>query len=154
MSRLQDQNVHSSASMLILVRNREVGRVNGLSISPDFGVQAVPTGIGSIMPSEHVPLEWRAELSIESFLIRLRSTTTGNTGVQEVLGIPVGEDILLTQPFDIIVQDKITHETILTCEGCTWSSVSFSVRQGAITGKDARAMCLRVAQNAQYNPKS
>jgi hypothetical protein len=106
------------------------------------------------MPSEHVPLEWRAELSIESFLLRLRSSTSGNTGVQDVLGIPVGEDILLTQPFDIIVQDKITKETILTCEGCTWSSVSFSVRQGAITGKDARAMCLRVVQNAAYNPKS
>lgn len=154
MAKLTNQNVHASNSMIILIRGKEVGRVNGLSISPDFGTQAVPYGIGSIMPAEHVNLEWRAELSIESFMIRLRSTTTGNTGIQDVLGVPVGEDILNTEVFDIVVLDKVTKEPIMSCEGCTWSGVNFSIRQGAITGKDARAMCLRVKQAARYNPTS
>lgn len=152
MAKLTSQNVHASNSMLIMIRGKEVGRVNGLSISPDFGTQAVPEGIGSIMPAEHVPLEWRGEVSIESFMIRLRSTATGNTGIQDVIGVPVGEDILLTEVFDIVVLDKVTKDTVLVCESCTWSGVNFSIRQGAITGKDARAMCLRVKQNPKYNP--
>jgi hypothetical protein len=152
-AKLTNQNVHASNSMLIFIRGKEVGRVNGLSISPDFGTQAVPEGIGSIMPAEHVPLEWRGEVSIESFMIRLRSTASGNTGIQDILGCPVGEDILLTETFDILVTDKVTKETVLVCEGCTWASVSFSIRQGAITGKDCRAMALRIKQNSRYNPK-
>lgn len=153
MAKLTAQNVHASNSMNILVRGKLVGRVNGLSISPDFGTQAVPEGIGSIMPAEHVSLEWRAEVSMESFMIRLRSDASGNAGIQDVIGVPVGEDILTTETFDIVVTDKLTNETVLKCEGCTWASVNFSIRQGAITGKDARAMCLRVKQNARYNPR-
>lgn len=135
------------------MRGKEVGRVNGLSISPDFGTQAVPEGIGSIMPAEHVSLEWRAEVSIESFMIRLRSSTTGNTGIQDVLGCPVGEEILLTEKFDIVVLDKVTKDTVLVAEGCSFGSNNISIRQGAITGKDVRLMPLRVKQNPRYNPK-
>lgn len=153
MASIQGQNIHASNSMLIFIRGQAVGRANGVSLNPDFGTQAVPEGIGSIMPAEHVPLEWRAEVSMETFLIRLRSTTSGNKGVQDVIGVPVGEDILLTEPFDLVILDKVTQAKVLTAEGCTWSSVNFSIRQGAITGKDVRAMALRVFQAPEYNPK-
>lgn len=153
MSKLVNQNVHGSNTLVIFIRGKEVGRANGLNISPDFGTQPVPEGIGSIMPSEHVALEYRAEVSIETFMIRLRTGTAGNQGIQDVLGCPVGEDILLTEPFDVVVQDKLTKAPVLVCEQCTWSGVSFSIRQGAIVGKDARAQAIRVRQAANYNPK-
>ncbi len=138
--------------MLIFIRGAEVGRCNGLSGGPDFGTQAVPKGIGSIMPAEHVPLEWRGEISLETFMIRTRTSSSGNKGVQDVIGVPVGEDILLTEPFDIVILDKVTQQKVLTYEGCTWGNANFSIRHGAITGKDARAMCLRIVQAPEYNP--
>lgn len=152
MSKLTEQNVHTAASMVLKIRGKEVGRANGVDITADFGLQAVPEGIGSISPAEHVALEYRADLSVTSFFIRRRSSQAKGPGVVDVLGVPVNTDILLTEPFQLILVDKVTGEVLLSCDDCSWSNVSFSIRQGAITGKDARAACIRVRQAANYQP--
>src|SRR5262245_8517039 len=98
--------------MVIKVRGREVGRANGVDLGVDFGVQAVPEGIGSILPAEHVALDLRSDISISAFFIRNRSVP-GKPGVKDVLGAPVNERILLTEPFTLEVHDKVTGETVL-----------------------------------------
>ena len=74
------------------------------------------------------------------------------SGVKDVLGAPVNERILLTEPFTLEVHDKVTGETVLVAEECTWTNVSFNIRQGAITGKDARAQAIRIRQAAANEP--
>jgi hypothetical protein len=153
MSKLTDQNVHGSNSMLILVRGIEVGRCQGVDINWDFGQQPVPSGIGDIMPAEHVALEYRADITVDSFLIRLKSGTTGR-GLVDVLGLPANDQILLAEPFDLVVQDKVTREMIVAADRCSWSSGSITIRNGAITGKNARAAAIRVRQAGGYEPKT
>lgn len=146
---LVNQGVHGSNSVVIKVRGREVGRANGVDINTDFGLQEVPEGIGSIMPAEFVPLAYRADVSINTFLIRIR--TNGNkAGIQDVLGTPVNEDVLLQEPFTLEVLDKVTGQRLFVAEGCSWGNMSISIRQGAITGKDARASAVRCRQAAGY----
>lgn len=146
---LVNQGIHGSNSMLIKVRGREVGRANGVDINIDWGLQAVPEGIGSIMPAEYVALDYRADISVNTFLIRLR--TNGNkAGIQDVLGTPINEDVLLQEPFTLEVLDKVTGQRLFVAEDCSWGNMSVSIRQGAITGKDARASAVRCRQAAGY----
>jgi hypothetical protein len=149
---LQNQNTHASQSMLILIRGIEVGRANGVDVNWDFGQQPVPEGIGSIMPAEHVPLEYRTDVNIDSFLIRLRTGADGK-GLVDVLGLPVNDQILLVEPFDLVVQDKLTKKMVLAVDRCSWSSGSITIRQGAITGKNGRASGIRVRQAPEYESK-
>lgn len=146
---LVNQGVHASNSLIIKVRGREVGRCQGVDVNIDFGLQPVPEGIGSIKPSEHVALDLRTDVSITSFLIRLRTTNTG-AGIQDVLGTPINEDVLLQEPFTIEALDKTTGQRIIVAEECSWGSVSFSIRQGAIAGKDARASAIMARQASGY----
>jgi hypothetical protein len=146
---LVNQGVHGSNSMVIKVRGREVGRANNVGINIDWGLQEVPEGIGSIMPAEFVPLAYRADLNISTFLIRLR--TNGNkAGIQDVLGTPINEDVLLQEPFTMEVLDKVTGQRLFVAEDCSWGSMNIDIRQGAITGKDARASAVRCRQAAGY----
>lgn len=146
---LVNQGVHGSNSMVIKVRGREVGRANGVDVNLDFGLQPVPEGIGSIMPAEHVALDYRADISVNSFLIRLR-TVGNNAGIQDVLGTPINEDVLLQEPFTLEVLDKSNGQRLFVAESCSWGSVGISIRQGAVTGKDCRASAIRVRQAAGY----
>jgi hypothetical protein len=134
---LINQGVHGSNSMVIKVRGKEVGRANGVDINIDFGLQPVMEGIGSIMPAEFVPLDYRADISVQTFLLRLR-TAGAKQGIQDVLGVPINEDVLLAEPFTLEVLDKVTGARLFVAEECSWGSLSISIRQGAITGKDAR----------------
>lgn len=146
---LVNQGVHASNSMIIKVRGREVGRCQGVDFNIDWGLQPVPEGIGSIMPAEHVALDYRFDVSINTFLIRLRTNNTG-AGIQDVLGTPINEDVLLQEPFTLEVLDKVTGQRLFVAEECSWGSTSFSIRQGSITGKDARASAIRCRQAAGY----
>jgi hypothetical protein len=146
---LVNQGVHASNSMIIKVRGREVGRANNVDINYENGLQPVPEGIGSVMPSEHVALEVRYDISVGSFLIRQRSNGT-KAGIQDVLGTPINEDILAQEPFTLEVLDKVTGVRLFVAEECSWGSVAIAIRQGQITGKDARAQCIRVRQAAGY----
>jgi hypothetical protein len=146
---LVNQGVHGSNSMVIKVRGREVGRANGVDVNVDFGLQPVPEGIGSIMPAEHVSLDYRADISVNTFLIRLR-TTGAKAGIQDVLGTPINDDVLAQEPFTLEVLDKVTGQRLFVAEECSWASVGVSIRQGAITGKDARCSAIRVRQAAGY----
>lgn len=146
---LVNQGVHGSNSMVIKVRGREVGRANGVDVNVDFGLQEVPEGIGSVMPAEYVALALRSDISINTFLIRLR-TTANKAGIQDVLGTPINEDVLLQEPFTLEVLDKVTGQRLFVAEECSWGNASISIRQGAITGKDCRASAIRVRQAAGY----
>lgn len=153
MATLAQQNVHASNTMVIKVRGLEVGRANAVDINADFGLQPIHEGIGSIMPAEHVSLEWSADISIDTFLIRTR-TVQGKPGIADVLGVPINETILLTTPFNLEILDKVTGEPIFVAEDCSWSAHSITIRQGAITGKNARARPLRIRQAAALEPRN
>lgn len=153
MSTLAQQNVHASNTMVIKVRGLIVGRANAVDINADLGLQRVPEGIGSIMPAEHVALEWSGDISIDTFVIRTR-TVQGKPGISDVLGVPINELVLLTTPFNLEILDKVTGQAIYVAEDCSWAAHSVTIRQGAITGKNARAMPLNLRQADELNPRN
>jgi DNA-directed RNA polymerase subunit H (RpoH/RPB5) len=129
MASVKNQTVHSSGTIRLKIDGIEVGRAQSVEGRSSFGQQA-QYEIGSIMPQEHVALQYEGTVTLDKFKIRKKSLKD--------LGLAaLGVGILNMDVIDIEITDKFTGDIVEVYRGCSLQDYSRSYRVGAICGENA-----------------
>lgn len=137
MATLQDQTVHTGATILLMVNNTVVGRAQGLDARRSFGTEGVYE-IGTIMPAEHVHNRYEGSFTLERFLMKRESLVE--------LGLAaLGEEILELDIIDVVVVSKEDNSIVRAYRGCSCSEYSENFRANAIAGENATFMYLKAS---------
>lgn len=143
MASLNDQTVHSGASILLMIakdnKYHVVGRAQGISADRSFGTEPIYE-IGSIMPAEHVMNRYEGSVRVERFFVKKNSLKD--------LGLAaLGEEVLQMNLIDIVVVAKEDNSIIRAYRGCTISNYSEDFRANAIAGENATFLYLKASDS-------
>lgn len=137
MAGVNQQTVQSGNTVYIMINGRVIGRAQSISGSRSYGTTAVQE-LGSIMPQEHVYLQYEGTITLERFRMKRESL--------DKLGIgALGEDILQRDVIDIVVMDNLTKQVIIAYRGCSASSLAESFSVGEIASETAEFLYLTSA---------
>lgn len=124
-----NQRVVSGNTVYLMIAGRIIGRAQDINGSRSFGTQAVRE-IGSIMPQEHVYLQYEGTVTLSR--LRMKRESLDQLGL-----VALGEDILQRDIIDIVVMDNLTQEVIVAYRGCTANSVSETFAEGQVATENA-----------------
>ncbi len=138
MADLNSQTVHTGNTVSIRIKNYEVGRAQSLSADRDFGTQG-EYELGSIMPQEHVPLKYDGTVTLHRMRVR-------KDDLVKVGFAPLGEDVLKTAVFDIVVENKADGGILEIYQGCTIQSYSTEYRANEFVAESSTFKYLTAAK--------
>ena len=101
--------------ILIAMQGQVIGRVQNITSRETWGTEPLYE-IGSMLPAELVPLQWRGSLSVDKYKLR--------QSAMEALPINYGDDILTQQLFDIIIIDAASGNIIEKFRGCVQADMT------------------------------
>lgn len=107
--KVEDHQTLTGNQILIQVEGRTIGRVQNMTARESFGTEPLYE-VGSMLPAELVPLQWRGTLSIDKY--RLKQDAV------EGLGLAFGEDVLKKNLFDVVIINKATGSIVEKFAGC------------------------------------
>ncbi|MBD1372594.1 hypothetical protein IC620_09530 [Hazenella sp. IB182357] len=141
MATLQDQTVHTGASILLMIAKdgeyHVVGRATGIEAKRSFGTKSVDE-IGSIMPAEHVYTKYEGTLTINRFFVEKKTLVD--------LGFAaLGEEVLKMNLLDVVVVSKKYNSIIRAYRGCSIQDYSEKFNVDAIAGEDATFVYLKAS---------
>jgi hypothetical protein len=117
--------VYSGNTIMVVIKNKPVGLLQDMTADEDFAPEAA-SGIGDPRVVEWVPTMYRVSLTVAS--MSLKKDSLFNVGV-----FPEGIDkYLATEPFTVVVIDKVSKQTIRQYNNCIFSRGTVSVRKHTI----------------------
>jgi len=117
--------VYSGNTIMVVIKNKPVGLLQDMTADEDFAPEAA-SGIGDPRVVEWVPTMYRVSLTVAS--MSLKKDSLFNVGV-----FPEGIDkYLATEPFMVVVIDKVSKQTIRQYNNCIFSRGTVSVRKHTI----------------------
>lgn len=133
----KNKNVRSGNEIAILLDGKQIGLIQSISASDDYGPDAA-SGVGDIHVVEHVPTVARHSVSVSNML--LKTSDMRKAG----LTATNGDDVLQGRVYDIAIYDKATGEELRKYRGCTYASGSVEIQKHAILVSSAQFMALDV----------
>jgi hypothetical protein len=130
--------VRSANRIAVLLDGRQVGALQSVRFSDDFGLEQV-YGIGDTDPIESVPTAARYSLSVSNVV--LNASSLRSLGLVPENGAAALQGLV----FDIEQYDKETGDLLRKYEGCSYASGDVDVTKNAIIMSSASFMALRVS---------
>lgn len=117
--------VYSGNTIMVVIKNKPVGLLQDMTADEDFAPEPA-SGIGDPRVVEYVPTMYRISLAVSS--MSLKKDSLFSVGV-----FPEGIDkYLATDPFTVVVIDKVTQKTIRQYNNCIFARGTVSVRKHTI----------------------
>lgn len=117
--------VYSGNTIMVVIKNKPVGLLQDMTADEDFAPEPA-SGIGDPRVVEYVPTMYRISLAVSS--MSLKKDSLFNVGV-----FPEGIDkYLATEPFTVVVIDKVSKKTIRQYNNCIFGRGTVSVRKHTI----------------------
>lgn len=129
MATLQNQTVHTGATILLKVKGSVIGRAQSLNPRTTYGTEGIYE-IGTIMPQEHVHQKYEGSFTLERFLMRKEDLVSAGY-------VGLGEDILKKDIIDVEIINKADNKTLMVYRGCTFYEYTINVRANATVGENA-----------------
>ena len=136
----QNANVRSANRLVIVFDGRQVGALQSVRQSDDYGLEGV-YGIGDIDPIEHVPTAARYTLSVSNVVFKTHQMRAAGLVPQN------GQEALKGLVFDIEQYDKETGRLLVAYRGCSYASGDMDVSRNAIVMSNATFMALTKSDN-------
>jgi hypothetical protein len=125
--------VYSGNTIMVVIKNKPVGLLQDMSADESFD-PAPASGIGDPRVVEYVPQMYTISLRVSS--MSLKKDSLFSVGV-----FPEGIDkYLATEPFTVVVIDKVTQKTIRQYNNCIFARGTVSVRKHTIVSHDCTLM--------------
>jgi hypothetical protein len=125
---VKDHKVQTANIIEILIEGAAVGRCRSANFQQGFGTQPIHE-IGSMMPAEHIPMQWTGRLTVDRYSLKA-----------ELIATLVGafsEDILFKKLFDVVVRDRSTGVVTKTYQGCIQDSSGQNIAAGQPISENA-----------------
>lgn len=117
--------VYSGNTIMVVIKNKPVGLLQDMTADEDFAPEPA-SGIGDPRVVEYVPTMYRISLAVSS--MSLKKDSLFSVGV-----FPEGIDkYLQTEPFTVVVIDKVSQRTIRQYNNCIFGRGTVSVRKHTI----------------------
>ena len=129
MATIKDQTVHSGSTILLMIKNKIVGRAQGIDGRRSFGTEGVYE-IGSVMPVEHVINRYDGTATLDRFFVKKKS-------LADLKLAALAEEVLQLDLLDIVIVSKEDNSIIRAYRGCTISDYSETFRANAIAAENA-----------------
>jgi len=137
MASVTQQDVHTGNTVYLMVNGKTIGRAQSVSAEISYGTTGVYE-IGSIMPQEHVYLQYEGSLTLERFRMKRESL--------DQLGLTaLGEDILQKDVIDIVVMDNLTKQVVVSYRGCSAQDLNIEVTANEIMSENSTWQFLQAA---------
>lgn len=124
----QNSEVLSAHMAKVLIGNEEVGFLQNLTYSINFGIQEV-FAIGSVKTLEHQQTRYQVSGEANQYFLRKKI-------VKRKAGDPLGaktvEEVLANGTFTVNILDQVSGEVIRTLENCTLASENSGVTAGQL----------------------
>lgn len=125
--------VYSGNTIMVVIKNKPVGLLQDMSADESFD-PAPASGIGDPRVIEYVPQMYTISLTVSS--MSLKKDSLFSVGV-----FPEGIDkYLATEPFTVVVIDKVTQKTIRQYNNCIFARGTVSVRKHTIVSHNCTLM--------------
>jgi len=117
--------VYSGNTIMVVIKNKPVGLLQDVTADEDFAPEPA-SGIGDPRVVEYVPTMYRISLAVSS--MSLKKDSLFSVGV-----FPDNVDTYLaTEPFTVVVIDKVSKKTIRQYNNCIFGRGTLSVRKHTI----------------------
>lgn len=117
--------VYSGNSVLVVIKNKPVGLLQDVTADEDWQPEAA-SGIGDPRVVEYVPTMYRISLTVSSMSLKKDSLFSVGVFPENV------DTYLATEPFTILVIDKVSKKTIRQYNNCIFGRGTLSVRKHTI----------------------
>lgn len=117
--------VYSGNTILVVIKNRPVGLLQDVTADEDFAPEPA-SGIGDPRVVEYVPTMYRISLAVSSMSLRKDSLFSVGVFPENI------ETYLATEPFTVLVIDKVTRKTIRQYNNCIFGRGTLAVRKHTI----------------------
>jgi len=117
--------VYSGNTIMVVIKNKPVGLLQDVTADEDFAPEPA-SGIGDPRVVEYVPTMYRISLAVSSMSLKKDSLFSVGVFPEDV------EKYLSTEPFTVVVIDKVTNKTIRQYLNCIFARGTLSVRKHTI----------------------
>lgn len=125
--------VYSGNTIMVVIKNKPVGLLQDMTADENFD-PAPASGIGDPRVVEYVPQMYTISLAVSS--MSLKKDSLFSVGV-----FPEGIDkYLATDPFTVIVIDKVSQQTIRQYNNCIFARGTLSIRKHTIVSHNCTLM--------------
>jgi hypothetical protein len=117
--------VYSGNTILVVIKNKPVGLLQDVTADEDYAPEPA-SGIGDPRVVEYVPTMYRVSLAVSSMSLRKDSLFSVGVFPEKV------ETYLATEPFTVVVIDKVTKKTVRQYNNCIFGRGTLAVRKHTI----------------------
>jgi len=121
--------VYSGNTVMVVINNKPVGLLQDVTADEDFAPEPA-SGIGDVRVVEYVPTMYRVSLRVASMSLKKDSLFSVGVFPENV------DKYLATNPFTVVVIDKVTNKIIRQYNNCIFGRGTFSVRKHTIVSHD------------------
>ncbi len=117
--------VYSGNNILIVIKNKPVGLLQDVTADEDFSPEPA-SGVGDPRAVEYIPTMYRISLSVSSMSLKKDSLFSVGVFPENV------NKYLATEPFTVVVVDKVTNKIIRQYLNCIFGRGTLSIRKHTI----------------------
>jgi hypothetical protein len=117
--------VYSGNTIMVVIKNKPVGLLQDVTADEDFAPEPA-SGIGDPRVVEYVPTMYRISLAVSSMSLKKDSLFSVGVFPENI------DKYLATEPFTVVVIDKVSKKTIRQYNNCIFGRGTLSVRKHTI----------------------
>jgi len=117
--------VYSGNTIMVVIKNKPVGLLQDMTADEDFAPEPA-SGIGDPRVVEYVPTMYRISLAVSSMSLKKDSLFSVGVFPENI------DKYLATEPFTVVVIDKVSQQTIRQYNNCIFGRGTVSVRKHTI----------------------
>lgn len=117
--------VYSGNTIMVVIKNKPVGLLQDMTADEDFAPEPA-SGIGDPRVVEYVPTMYRISLAVSSMSLKKDSLFSVGVFPKDI------DRYLQTEPFTVVVIDKVSQRTIRQYNNCIFGRGTVSVRKHTI----------------------
>lgn len=131
--------VYSGNNIMVVIKNKPVGLLQDVTADEDFAPEPA-SGVGDPRVVEYVPTMYRISLAVSSMSLKKDSLFSVGVFPENI------NKYLATDPFTVVVVDKVTNKIIRQYLNCIFGRGTLSVRKHTIVSHNCTLLATEAVE--------
>jgi len=131
--------VYSGNNIMVVIKNKPVGLLQDVTADEDFAPEPA-SGVGDPRVVEYVPTMYRVSLSVSSMSLKKDSLFSVGVFPENI------NKYLATEPFTVVVVDKVTNKIIRQYLNCIFGRGTLAVRKHTIVSHNCTLLATEAVE--------
>lgn len=131
--------VYSGNNIMVVIKNKPVGLLQDVTADEDFAPEPA-SGVGDPRVVEYVPTMYRISLAVSSMSLKKDSLFSVGVFPENI------NKYLATEPFTVVVVDKVTNKIIRQYINCIFGRGTLAVRKHTIVSHNCTLLATEAVE--------